>query len=211
MLKVINFVKPALDIQKLLTEEYICSIPYSKILISDSPKPFSDLLVFNAKDFSSFKDFHELNFIPYILYGSTELIHRSFSQGASDFLKLPFETDEFEARAFRIIQKDSFTINSVSVHYSNVSIYSDFKTLPFNDKEYSILSLLINNKDRTVSRESLIYRLGMKEDSTRVIDVYINAMRKKIGQILENEVLGKNCIKTIRGVGYRINPQIHCG
>lgn len=63
-------------------------------------------------------------------------------------------------------------------------------------QEYRVLEVLIQQKDRVMSRQELLNRLGpdvTKEE--RVVDALIARIRKKLGDL-------KGCIRTVRGAGY---------
>ena len=68
-------------------------------------------------------------------------------------------------------------------------------------REYELLEYLLRNKNEAVTRD-MIAREIWKETTgamTRIIDVYINALRKKI----ENPA-GRQLIHTLRGIGYAL-------
>ena len=66
--------------------------------------------------------------------------------------------------------------------------------------EYKLLSYLIHHTDKIVSRTELtehIYDQHFDRDSN-TIEVFVGRLRKK---------LGIDVIKTVRGLGYRMEPQ----
>ena len=72
------------------------------------------------------------------------------------------------------------------------------------EREGALFELLLRRRGKVVSRSEIQARIW--EDSfdlsTNIIDVYINALRKKIDGG-EREKL----IQTVRGVGYRVREQ----
>ena len=74
--------------------------------------------------------------------------------------------------------------------------------MPGNDtmKEFKLLKLLIGKAGVTVEREEM-FREVWGEDymgETRTLDIHIAALREKT-----REAGGKDCIVTVRGIGYR--------
>ena len=68
-------------------------------------------------------------------------------------------------------------------------------------REYELLEYLLRNKNEAVTRD-MIAREVWKETTgamTRIIDVYINALRKKI-----EHPAGRPLIHTLRGIGYAL-------
>ena len=66
-------------------------------------------------------------------------------------------------------------------------------------KEFEILSLLLQQQGRVMTREMLMDRVwGLEADrENRTLDVHIRTLRQKLGE-------AGNLIETVRGVGYRI-------
>jgi DNA-binding response OmpR family regulator len=71
--------------------------------------------------------------------------------------------------------------------------------LELTRREYELLEYLIRHKNEVVTRD-MIARDVWKETTgamTRIIDVYINALRKKLDRMGRSAL-----IQTVRGVGY---------
>ena len=66
-------------------------------------------------------------------------------------------------------------------------------------KEYQLLKLLMENKNKVLTRDTILERVwGYNFDGeTRTADVHVRTLRSKLGQ-------EGNLIETVRGVGYRI-------
>lgn len=125
--------------------------------------------------------------------------------GADDYLTKPFNMQELFAR-MRVIfrnKKDFYSDNFIK--YEELKIDSEQKILYLNDKEikltkteYNLIYNFILNKEIVLSREKIIEEIwGWDfEGDIKIIDVYINSLRKKI------ETKNKKYIKTVRGFGY---------
>lgn len=71
--------------------------------------------------------------------------------------------------------------------------------VPLTQKEFALLEFILRNKGKVCTRSRIIehvWDIHFKYN-TSVIDVYINALRKKFDTNAE-----KSLITTIRGVGY---------
>jgi DNA-binding response OmpR family regulator len=76
------------------------------------------------------------------------------------------------------------------------------KEVSFTQKEFDLLHYLVKNKGKVCSRTEIIQDVWdiHFEYDTGVIDVFMNAIRKKLNLKVEEDF-----IKTIRGVGYIAN------
>lgn len=74
------------------------------------------------------------------------------------------------------------------------------QALELSRREYMLLKNLMENAGRVLTRETLetrLYNWG-EEVSSNALEVHIHHLRKKIGD---------GFIKTIRGVGYKVNTE----
>jgi DNA-binding response OmpR family regulator len=76
--------------------------------------------------------------------------------------------------------------------------------LTLSHREYELLEYLLRHKNAAVTREMLGRDVWKEPDGvlTNVIEVYINALRKKIEQPDRRQL-----IHTLRGVGYALRDQ----
>ena len=124
--------------------------------------------------------------------------------GANDYLVKPFSLDELSARV-RAQLRTQHKVTSQILMYGSVSLDPQTKVVKLNSeiinltaKEYQILYKLMQHPERVVTREQLeesLYAWG-DEIESNAVEVFIYQIRKKIGSTM---------IKTIRGLGYRMN------
>jgi len=209
MRKVLNFVRPDNDIINKINVYNLTSTVYFSYIISDEPVKSADMIFLSVSQLSKFHTYPEFQFIPFIVYGDIGYIEKSFISGSCDFLKNPWSFNELETRALRYINRDVIYVNNIKILFSNRFISREDYKFPLSVTEYKILSVLVNNMDKIISRESIYYRLEISNSESRVIDVYINSLRKKLSAVAGNSE--EQIIQTIRGKGYTINSQFSCG
>ena len=124
--------------------------------------------------------------------------------GANDYVCKPFDLAEICARLRALVRRQDGR-NLPIIEHKGVSIdpaahqvfYQD-KPIELSQKEFEILSFLLNHIGQVVSRsrlEETLYAWGAEIESNAV-EVHIHHLRKK---------LDSNLIRTIRGVGYIID------
>ena len=130
-----------------------------------------------------------------------------FNIGADDYISKPFSIREVLARVKAVIRRVEAKKTTVSVQQlnyeslvmqlDNKKVLLDGVEIPFTKKEYEILRLFLENKNRVFSRDEMLTRVWTDEVIVldRTIDVNITRLRKKIGPY------GKNIVTRL-GYGY---------
>lgn len=143
--------------------------------------------------------------IPIIFLTAKDLVQETIEglqAGANDYIKKPFSFDELVVRIkihFRDEGEiDELILGPIRIIQSKHQVFSDIKEVVLTQREYELLLYLIKNQDTVCTRSQIIedvWNIHYEYD-TGVIDVFMNAIRKKLG------INKEEYIKTIRGVGY---------
>ena len=94
-------------------------------------------------------------------------------------------------------------IGNLSINLSKYEVYIGDEKIELTLKEFELLRLLVENKGKVLSRNILLDKVWGYEyyGESRTVDVHIRYLRKK----LEGNSSSEKYIKTIRGVGYKID------
>jgi two-component system response regulator ArlR len=147
--------------------------------------------------------------IPIIFLTAKDLVQETIEglqAGANDYIKKPFSFDELVVRIkihFRKEEEiDELNLGTIRIIQSKHQVLSDNKEVVLTQREYELLLYLVKNQDMVCTRSQIIedvWNIHYEYD-TGVIDVFMNAIRKKLG------INKEEYIKTIRGVGYIASP-----
>ena len=135
---------------------------------------------------------------------------KGLDMGADDYLVKPFGMMEMISRIKAVlrrtqshVQEDkTLTIGSISLDVQNYTVKKDNKVIHLTLKEFELFALLMKNPNRVFTRQELLNQVWGEHfvGETRTVDVHIGTLRTKLGD-------ASQLIKTIRGVGYRLEEE----
>jgi len=108
-------------------------------------------------------------------------------------------SSEFVSSCAPRLAHHCFSLGDISLDAEAHRVERGGEEIRLTRKEFALLEYLLRNKGRLCRRTRIMEQVWdiHYEANTGVIDVYINALRKKLGLTQEDER-----IQTIRGVGY---------
>ncbi len=125
--------------------------------------------------------------------------------GADDYLVKPFGMMELLSRIKAVLrrvsvpQPDLLANGDISMSVSRHSVKVSGRDIELTLKEFQLLRLFLENKERVYSRDQLMSLVWGEAyvGESRTVDVHIGTLRTKLGS-------SGDAIKTVRGVGYRM-------
>lgn len=137
--------------------------------------------------------------------------------GGDDYLSKPVRIKELVSRINALLRRrkkegssnlyERIVSKDIVIETSKCRVWVRNKQVALTAGEYKLLLLLIENKEKVLSRDTLLERLwdidsNFVENNT--LNVYIKRLREKI----EEDVGKPKYIKTIRGIGYMWSEEV---
>ena len=127
--------------------------------------------------------------------------------GADDYVTKPFAIEELLARIRAALRKrpaapaeaPKLTCGALVMDVERHEVSVSGTPVELTRREFDLLRYLLENKEKVISRESLLDNVWGFDfaGETNAVDVYIRFLRSKI-----DERFGVKIIHTVRGVGY---------
>ena len=177
-IKVENFINPLDGINNLKSNIY-------DLVILDLSLP-------NIDGLDVIKKIREISDIPIIISSArSDFDDKSiaFNFGADDYLAKPYDIRELVLRIQAHLKR--YNKPKSMFEFDDENIYKSGKKLSLTRGEYFILKNLIQNRNKIVKKENLLFDF---DSDLKTVEVLVSRIRKKIGS---------ECIETIRGLGYK--------
>lgn len=164
-----------------------------------------DIMLPDGNGFDLFKKIRRYSDLPVIFLTAVDdedSIVNGLELGVDDYITKPFSTRELIARIKRVANKNSkkniITVSGVTLDLDKSAVFENGKQLELTALEYKLLSLLMQNAGKVVTRELIFEKIwdvsgNFVNDNT--LTVYIKRIRKK---------LDADIIKTVKGLGYQV-------
>lgn len=141
--------------------------------------------------------------IPSIFLTAKDLesdIVNGFNLGIDDYITKPFLSGELLARINKILNVNKLIkVSNITIDTNKMIVLKDNQEINLTSLEYQLLLLLFTNLNRVITRDKIIdkiFDLTGNDVYDNTITVYIKRIREK---------LDTDIIKTVKGVGYRVD------
>ena len=166
-----------------------------------------DLTLPDFHGFELLKKLRTSQSLPIIIlsaHSDTKTKVSAFRYGANDYMVKPISLEELEARMWALLGrysqiKSHFEAQKSLCYVKEDQIYFKERALDLTPTEFDILRLLLENKNKVLSRAFLSRSLS-SISSERALDYHIKNIRKK----MNDNALHPQYIKTEYGVGYKL-------
>lgn len=124
-------------------------------------------------------------------------------RGAEDYLGKPFDIDELLARIRALLRRHLNIVPTLPLPNGALDTRSrtvttrDGDTIDLSERESQLLEHLARRPSQIFERHDLLGTVFPDADDPGVIDTYVHYLRRK---------LGRESVKTIRGIGYQLGP-----
>ena len=207
------------DIRELL-QNYLEHEGYQVITASDGAQALEvfrssgvrlillDLLLPRINGYEVCRAIREESDIPIILLTALdgeENQLRGYDLRIDDYISKPFSMPVLLRRIDAVLRRTTdrhissrITYKALTLDPESYKVFVSGQTVDLTQMEFEMLKVLLQNRGRVLSRQTLLNRVWSYDfyGDERIVDTHIKNLRKK---------LGLNYIETIRGVGYRID------
>jgi len=170
-----------------------------------------DIMMPEMDGWATCEKIRELSSVPIIMLtarSAKEEVVKGLKKGADDYVSKPFNEEELLARMEAVmrrstnVQDESLKSNGLNLDEDAfVATYQNQK-IPLTVKEFSLLSLFLNNPNKVFSRDHIISTLWSFDTETdyRTVDSHIKNIREKFRQV---GFPIDDYLKTVWGIGYK--------
>ncbi len=143
-------------------------------------------------------------------------IVKGFDLGADDYITKPFHAGELLSRIKNVLRhniktakkeiEEKIKIKNVEINLSCGKVLKEGKEIELTALEYKILVMLFENRGKMITREQILSYIWDSEENfvnDNTLTVYIKRIREKI----EDNPNKPEIIKTVRGLGYKIDDR----
>lgn len=177
-----------------------------KCKVNDYSLIIMDIMMPHMDGYQACREIRKVKDVPVIMLSARgeeydKLI--GFELGIDDYVTKPFSPKELIARVKAVLKRSSLVLdvyqfNGLKIDDKAHDVTIDGDKVYLTPKEYELLKYFITNKNIALSREQLLTNVWGYDfyGDDRTIDTHVKTLRKNLGKY-------GDCIKTIRGIGYK--------
>ena len=141
--------------------------------------------------------------------GDENSVVEGLDLGADDYVAKPYRPRELVSRIRSVLRRNGkgqsvVKLGGVSIDTDRGEVTRGRETVPLSALEFRLLMVFVNNRGKLLTRTRLldeIWDAGGDFVNDNTLTVYIKRLREKIG----DDPSGPAVIKTVRGLGYRVD------
>lgn len=171
-----------------------------------------DVMLQNGNGFSlctTVKSAYQIPIIFLTASGDEGSVVSGLDLGADDYIVKPFRPRELVSRIRGALRRSGgarsvVQLGDVQVDADRAVVTKGGREVALSALEYKLLSLFLSNRGRLLTRQALleeIWDVGGDFVNDNTLTVYIKRLREKI----EDDPSHPALIKTVRGLGYRVD------
>lgn len=178
--------------------------------VNDTDLVLLDVNLPDINGFDLFKKIKEVKNIPIIFLTANDIetsIVMGLDMGADDYIVKPFKTRELIARIKNVLRRnnvsDIIKIKNITIDLKQAKVYKNDIDLELTSLEYKILLFLAMHPNQVFKRDEIlayVWDVNSNYVYDNTLTVYIKRIRKKVEDDINNPMI----IKTVRGLGYKI-------
>lgn len=134
-----------------------------------------------------------------------ESIVKGLDIGADDYMTKPFSSKELVARIKKVLARNKknniLKVKDIEIDLDKMCVYKNKEEIKLTSLELKILILLFINLNKVITRDVIIdnvWNWTGNDINDNTVTVYLKRIREK---------LDTDIIKTIKGIGYRIDEE----
>ncbi|WP_071650323.1 response regulator transcription factor [Spirochaeta thermophila] len=118
----------------------------------------------------------------WIPYGPADYVAQAFALGCGDYLKEPWSVGELLVRARRFLPQ-RVVLRGKVCEYRNGVLRREGKEVRLTPVQGQLFSLLVRHRGKPLGREALSHAVGMRNGSSRAVDMHVSLLRKKLAEL----------------------------